>query len=314
MADGQLPLVTVGVCTYRRPELLGLALQSLARQTVPFAEFEVVVVDNDTQGSAQGLVQRFAQQHAALAVHYFIEPGRGVSHVRNRCVAQARGDWLAFIDDDEEARPDWLAQLLSAQRRFDADAVLGPVNPLLPNEAPDWLRAMGRSTDDPGMATGTVVPPGHGGCGNVLVRVAAMRARGERPFLPGLSLTGGEDAELFNWLRQQGAKLVWCNEAWADEHQPASRLRLGHHLYRSLQFATVHWRGHYARRGALTALLLAASGGMAGLACLLLGGLLYPVRPTRGAPLMMTGMRGFGRVLALTRVQVPGYGPGHDSP
>jgi succinoglycan biosynthesis protein ExoM len=305
--------VTVGVCTYRRPELLALALRSLARQTVPLADFEVVVVDNDTQGSAQPLVQRFAQENPALAVRYFIEAGRGVSHVRNRCVAQARGEWLAFVDDDEEARPDWLGQLMSAQQRFAADVVLGPVNPLLPGDAPGWLRALGRSTDHPGMATGTVVPPGQGGCGNVLMRVAAVRARGATPFHAHLSLTGGEDAELFNWLRQQGAKVVWCGEAWADEHQPARRLRLGHHLYRNLQFATVHWRGHYARCGALAALLHAAGGAAAGLACLLLGGLLFPLQPTRGAPLMMTGMRGFGRVLALSGVQVPGYGPGHDA-
>lgn len=314
MVDRPLPLVTLGVCTYRRPELLALALRSLARQTVAITDFEIVVVDNDIEASAQALVQRFAQKHADLVVHYFIESGRGVSHVRNRCVAQARGEWLAFVDDDEEARPDWLAQLLDAQRRFAADVVLGPVNPLLPDEAPRWLRDMGRSTDHPGMATGAIVPPGQGGCGNVLMRVAAVRARGAAPFQPGLSLTGGEDAELFNWLRLQGAKVVWCNEAWADEHQPARRQRLRHHLHRNLQFATVHWRGHYARCGAISALLHAAGGAVAGLVLVLVGGVLYPVQPDKAAPLMMTGMRGFGRVLALFKVQVTGYGPGHDTP
>ena len=313
MAEQNVPSVTVGVCTYRRPELLQRALDSLARQTWPHDDFEIVVVDNDTQRSAEALVARFAQTASAPRIRYAVEPGRGVSHVRNRCVAMAQGEWLAYIDDDEEARLDWLAQLMSAQQRFAADVVLGPVNPLLPDDAPAWLRAMGRSTDHPGMVTGTVVPPGQGGCGNVLMRLAAVRARGAAPFHPSLSLTGGEDAELFNWLRQQGAKVVWCGDAWADEHQPARRLRLGHHLYRNLQFATVHWRGYYMQCGFSRSLLHAAGGAAAGLACLGLGGLLYPLQPLRGARLMMTGMRGFGRVLALSSVQVPGYGPGHDA-
>ena len=312
MHERATPRVTVGVCTYRRPDLLKRTLQSLMQQTYASTDFEVVVVDNDTDRSAQALVQGFERTMASPEVHYVVEPGRGVSHVRNRCVNQARGEWLAFLDDDEEARPDWLAQLMTAQERFDADVVLGPVNLLLPDDAPVWLRALGRTTDDPEMVTGALVPPGQGGCGNVLLRLSRVRSRGLAPFQPRLSLTGGEDSDLFNWLRQQGAKMVWCNEAWADEHQPARRLRLRHHLYRSVQFSAVHWRGQYAECDRLRAHLHAASGAALGLACLVLGALAYPVQPRIGVPLMMTGMRGFGRVLALLRVQVAGYGPGHD--
>ena len=135
MAEPALPKVTVGVCTYRRPELLRLTLESLMQQTLPASDFEVVVVDNDTERSAQALVESLTSRPHGPTLRYFVEPGRGVSHVRNQCVAQARGDWLAFIDDDEEARPDWLSQLLSAQQRYSADVVLGPVNPLLPDDA-----------------------------------------------------------------------------------------------------------------------------------------------------------------------------------
>ena len=312
MAEPALPKVTVGVCTYRRPELLRLTLESLMQQTLPASDFEVVVVDNDTERSAQALVESLTSRPHGPTLRYFVEPGRGVSHVRNQCVAQARGDWLAFIDDDEEARPDWLSQLLSAQQRYSADVVLGPVNPLLPDDAPSWLRALGRSTDKPDMATGTPVPPGYGGAGNALIRRSLVLARGAAPFQPALSLTGGEDTELFNWLRQGGAVLVWCGEAWADEHQPASRLRLRHYLYRSLQFATVYWRGEYAQWGRLRALAHAVAGAVIGLACLVLGGVAYPLQPSSGVPLMMTGMRGMARILALLRVQVAGYGHGHD--
>jgi hypothetical protein len=148
----------------------------------------------------------------------------------------------------------------------------------------------------------------------VLMRLSAVCGRQPVAFQPGLSLTGGEDGELFNWLRSQGAQVVWCNEACAEEHQPARRLRLRYHLYRNLQFSVVHWRGHYARCGAFKVVLHAAGGAAAGPVLLLLGGLLFPVLPLRGAPLMMTGMRCLGRPLALSTVQLPGYGPGHDTP
>ncbi len=305
--------VTVGVCTFRRPEALQQTLDSLAQQSWPHSAFEVVVVDNDVQCSAQAQVERFAQTVGALCVRYAVEPGRGVSHVRNQCVALARGEWLAFIDDDEVASPDWLANLMAAQRRFSADVVLGPVNTVWPAHAPTWLRALSRGTAYAGMGTGTVVPPGLGGCGNVLMRLADVRARGMEPFKAALSLTGGEDGELFNWLRQQGAKIVWCSEAFADEHQPARRLRLGYHLHRSLQFATVHWRGEYTKWGLLRSIPKAAAGAVFGLAFLTLGGVLFQVRPAQGAKLLMTGMRGLGRVLALFGVQVPGYGTGNDA-
>ena len=95
--------VTVGVCTFRRPEALQQTLDSLARQSWPHAAFEIVVVDNDVECSARAQVERFAQTAGAPCVRYAVEPGRGVSHVRNQCVALARGEWLAFIDDDEVA-------------------------------------------------------------------------------------------------------------------------------------------------------------------------------------------------------------------
>lgn len=304
--------VTVGVCTFRRPEALQQTLDSLARQSWPHSAFEIVVVDNDVQCSAQAQVERFAQTVGALCVRYAVEPGRGVSHVRNHCVALAQGEWLAFIDDDEVACPDWLASLMAAQQRFSADVVLGPVNTVWPAHAPTWLRAFSRGAAYAGMGTGTVVPPGLGGCGNVLMRVADVRARGPEPFKSALSLTGGEDAELFNWLRQQGARIVWCSEAVADEPQPASRLRLGYHLHRSVQFSTVHWRGEFKKVGRLRAIPQAVAGVVLALVCLPLGGLLFQARRALGARLLAIGMLGVGRVLAFLGVQVSGYGTGND--
>ena len=60
-------------------------------------------------------------------MHYVHEPAAGVANARNAGMTQATGGLIAFLDDDEEASPGWLAALIEAQRRFDADVVFGPV-------------------------------------------------------------------------------------------------------------------------------------------------------------------------------------------
>ena len=59
--------------------------------------------------------------------HYISEPRPGVANARNAGVAAARGRWVAFLDDDEEADPLWLASLTRVRARAAADAVFGPI-------------------------------------------------------------------------------------------------------------------------------------------------------------------------------------------
>ena len=57
-------------------------------------------------------------------MNYFIEDNRGISHARNRLVKESKNaDFLAFIDDDETAEPQWLDELLSLMKQTDADAI-----------------------------------------------------------------------------------------------------------------------------------------------------------------------------------------------
>lgn len=308
MAEQSAPSVTVGVCTYRRPELLHRALDSLARQTWPHRDFQIVVVDNDSALSARPVVQRLQAESPHLTVVYAHESGRGVSHVRNRAVAMSTTSLVAFLDDDEEADPSWLEELLLAQRMYRADIVLGPVYSLLGADSPRWLRVVAGRVPDGGLQTGSPVPAGSGGCGNSLFCRETLLARGVQPFLPALSLTGGEDADLFEWVRSRGGRIVWCAAARASEHVPPQRRRLGFYLGRHFCFATVYWRAQYRRSSLWAASLNAAFGATAGVACLFVGGVTFLVRPHIGAPLLMTGMRGLGRLLALTAIDPAVYG------
>jgi succinoglycan biosynthesis protein ExoM len=223
---------TVSLCiaTYRRPERLAAVLEDVTRQTL--LPDEVVVVDNDAAGSARAVVEQRIRDGAPFPIHYAIQPEKNISLTRNKTVALATGDWLAFIDDDERAPPAWLRQLTEAAARFGADGVLGPVDPVVPASAPAWIRR-GRFYDFPRLPTGTPIPPNRLRFGNVLVKGAWLRGAAP-PFDPALGLTGGEDGDLLARLALEGARLVWCDEALVREPVENSRLSLQWLLRRAL--------------------------------------------------------------------------------
>jgi succinoglycan biosynthesis protein ExoM len=225
-------MITVSLCiaTHRRPEKLSELLQDLTQQgRVPD---EVIIVDNDPAATAQPVVANRIQMGAPFPVRYEIQPQKNISLTRNRTVALASGEWLAFIDDDERAPASWLAQMLAAAARFNADGILGPVDPVVPQTAPAWIKR-GRFYEFPRMPTGTVIPPNRLRFGNVLLRGSLIRAM-PQPFDPALGLTGGEDGDLLSRLVLQGARIIWCDEAIVNEPVEPARLSLRWLLRRAL--------------------------------------------------------------------------------
>ena len=236
--------ISVCIATFRRLDRLDALLADLlAQQCMPR---EIVVVDNDAQGSARAVVARHQAAQSACPLIYEIQPEKNISLTRNRTVALASGTWLAFIDDDERAPPDWLSGLLAAAVAHRADGVLGPVLPVLPGNAPTWIRR-GRFYDWARMPTGTEVPANQLRFGNLMLK-AALLAGLDPVFDPRLGLTGGEDGDLLMRLVKNGARMVWNDEATVTEPVEASRLQLRWILRRALRggqdFARHFLAGH----------------------------------------------------------------------
>ena len=116
------PAVSIIIPTFRRPERAVEAARSALAQTCS-ADFEIVLVDNDPAGSAMAPLRALTDPRVTV-VH---EPRAGVANARNAGLRVARGEMIAFLDDDEIAPPGWLAELLRVQRRSGADVVFGPV-------------------------------------------------------------------------------------------------------------------------------------------------------------------------------------------
>jgi succinoglycan biosynthesis protein ExoM len=216
--------VSLCVCTYRRPVGLRRLLEAVARLRTERAEsLEIVVVDNDPDGSARATLDGMADGMPFI-LRYVHEPRRGISFARNRAVAasDAASEWIAFLDDDEEPEAGWLDALLAAQARFVADVVAGPVPPRYESDVPKWI-LRGRFHEAQRHATGTVLP--YADTGNVLVRASLFRAF-PAPFAAQLALAGGEDTHFFLRVARAGHRIVWADDAVAWEWVPPSRVRL----------------------------------------------------------------------------------------
>lgn len=212
--------VSVVVCTRDRPEALRRCLDALSRLDYP--HYEVIVVDNASQGAATRDVV------AATAFRYVREERSGLSRARNRGVMEAQHAIVAFTDDDVLADPGWLRALVQPF----ADPAVGLATGLvLPAELE--TRAQHLFEIYSGMSKGFaarvffpadmdaagLIATHHLGVGaNMALRRAALTAIGG--FNPSLGVgtpsRGGEDLHIFHrvlvarWLAHyQPGALVW---------------------------------------------------------------------------------------------------------
>jgi glycosyltransferase involved in cell wall biosynthesis len=113
---------TVVVPTYRRPLALEACLNALAAVDYPRERFEVVVVDD---GSPEPPVAVVEQAAAGLDARLVVQANAGPAAARNRGAAVARGDFLAFTDDDCRPASDWLTAMNGRLAGAPDDAVGG---------------------------------------------------------------------------------------------------------------------------------------------------------------------------------------------
>ena len=225
---------SLAIATQRRPEGLATAVRSLFRQTgVELARLELVVVDNDAVPSARALVEALAGE-APFPVRYIHEPAAGVANARNAALAAASGDLIAFLDDDEEAAPAWLAALIEAQRRFSADVVFGPVEARAPPAIQRHREYLQRFFSREGPAEPGVIDHYYG-CGDSLIRRAAL-PHPTAPFLAERNETGGEDDHLFGVMQRAGARFAWAPQALVWEDPVPARLTLRYALARAFAY------------------------------------------------------------------------------
>ncbi len=113
----QTPKVSVVISTYNRASMLKRAIQSVLAQT--FQDFELIVVDNASTDNTQKIVKSFSDERLRYICHAM---NRGGSAARNTGIKNSKGQYIAFLDDDDE----WFSQKLEKQvKKMDATPLAG---------------------------------------------------------------------------------------------------------------------------------------------------------------------------------------------
>jgi succinoglycan biosynthesis protein ExoM len=238
--------VDICVCTFRRPQLED-CLRSLFSQAIPEGvEARILVSDNDETRSAQALVSRLAQD-APLPVVYLHSPSRNISIARNACLAAQAADFVAFIDDDETASPQWLSELLSTAETSGAEIVVGPVQAKYAEDAPAWMRRADLHSTYP-VTVGGEIRTGYT-C-NVLMDMRSTALAG-RWFNIARGRTGGEDTEFFDAAHRAGGRIDYAPKAIVEEIVTPERATLGWLMRRRFRMGQTNGHLRAGRAGGI---------------------------------------------------------------
>jgi GT2 family glycosyltransferase len=235
--------LTAVLCTRDRPEDARRCLDSLQKQTYP--RLTVMVVDNAPRDDR--IRQYVESGQFRVPVRYVTEPVPGLSHARNRAVAECETELIAFLDDDEVACRYWASELVRSFLEEPAvDCVAGLIAPReLRTPAQQLYERFGghskgrgfRPMIFDGAAMGkTRAPfplPPFGTGGNMAFRLAAIRELGgfDTALGAGAATCGGEDTDVFSTLLLDGRCIAYRPAALLWHYHRATHEALRSQLY-----------------------------------------------------------------------------------
>jgi glycosyltransferase involved in cell wall biosynthesis len=221
--------------------MLERCLQSLVVQTLDRSLFEIIVVDNGSHDDTPKVVRRLESDFPDVGLKLVLESKQGLAHARNAGVHAASGAYVAFIDDDAVAAPDWLATALHAMDTVvpSPTVVGGPIAPLYDGPKPGWFRdeyelrswgAASRFLRDDESFSGS----------NMVFDRSALQQHGGFPVHLGMTgeyVSVGEETSLLRKMRQAAgfdARLFYVPTSVVYHSVPSGKMTVTHQLGRIL--------------------------------------------------------------------------------
>lgn len=231
--------VTIIVATFNRSALLAECLTHLSRQRFEAGD-EVIVVDNgstdDTPATITAAVAAFS-----VPLRHLCESTPGKSHALAKATAAAKGDVLAFTDDDVIVGPTWLSKIRDLMRDCSMALVGGPVVAVCEERVPDWLRI---ASDGTGRLAAPLGLLNYGprrvdlecrtllGSNLAVRREVLTRIGGFATHLGKLrgTLLTGEDHDLCRRVEAAGFRAIYDPDVPVRHRVPAERMRLRYYM------------------------------------------------------------------------------------
>ena len=206
--------------THDRAVAFSKLLQYLVPAVREYGQRCEVIVANNSGPAAHDHIDAIVAESGVRAVcecRVIDSSQNNISTGRNIVLDSANEEHLVFVDDDEYPVSTWLVALLETMYKLDCKLVAGPILPVFPSVAPEWVRAVDLHNTE-GLVTGD--PIDYAASGNFL-----MHRKGVESLRFGESFgkSGGEDTEFFLQLKDQGYQLFWCREAIVYEDIPAAK-------------------------------------------------------------------------------------------
>lgn len=210
-------------------------------------EVEVCVVDNEARPNNRGIVNSL-RARSPLLIHYIHEPRRGIAAARNKVLDVAQRDkcdWIAFIDDDETAAPDWIAEMMDPGYRH-VPVLIGNVDYVYPKPLPFWAVPKTPRSKTEGRREKTATTTN--------VRFSMKLVRAGLRFDETLGLMGGEDSEFFSAAHKLGFEICRTERAQTWETFHRERLSYRAQMYRAYWVGASDLRRLSIEKGWLSAM------------------------------------------------------------
>ncbi|PZD74231.1 GalNAc(5)-diNAcBac-PP-undecaprenol beta-1,3-glucosyltransferase [Acaryochloris thomasi RCC1774] len=231
------------ICTFNRSKYLQKAIQSLIDQTLEKYEYEILVVDNCSVDDTRKVVDD--KSRIAGNLHYIYESEIGLSKARNTGWEAAKGEYIAYLDDDAIATPHWLATLLHNFENITPKpaCIGGKIDPIWEAERPEWLpdKLLPYLTILDWSSELIIIDENQyiAGANMAFTQQALTLANGFQTKFGrrGKKLLSNEELVLQNQIRKHGLDIYYNPEAVVEHHVVADRLQQNWFVKRT------YWQG-----------------------------------------------------------------------
>lgn len=215
MNTGKPQPISIGVITIEgREQGLRKLLESLKVCIGSYPQdCELVLCSNAKPNyfNSLKLLVESSKIHTVCDVKTIQSPENNIAVARNLLIEKSSNDWLAFIDDDEYACPEWLLELSTTLKLPETDIVAGPVIAVFPKDTPSWIvRSDLHNTTE--RVDGSIIQ--YTGTGNLLINKTGVP---DLSFNIEFGKSGGSDTEFFQRNIDKGMIVRWCKSAVAYE-------------------------------------------------------------------------------------------------